>query len=258
MPVITNPTPERKRSNSEKGNSTWYRFVTELHARGETARKYSDPRSMAAMKGTAADATSSDMEMLEVVTTDDVKSAAEDESIIVETDLGKVGWQPGKAVLQTRAIDPLLPALIDFAFYEAELRRLEAAILPHQATADADVALSYNIAESDRSQWNRLYRTMEELYRLRLQFARLEPHLFSVDRSQPLAARRMFNRLLVKAKIEERLEALSDRLEVLEDLYEGAIDRITDYRNYRKGSLLEIGIIVLLAVEVILLLVHHG
>jgi uncharacterized Rmd1/YagE family protein len=63
--------------------------------------------------------------------------------------------------------------------------------------------------------------------------------------------------LKARADIEARLEALNDRLETIEDLYEGAIDRITDYRNYRKGSFLEIAIIVLLGLEVALLLLHR-
>jgi hypothetical protein len=226
----------------------------------EICRQFADPRTVVSVKdlGNQVAASTELMESLEILSTNDAKPVTDKQAVVVDTEFGKASWQPGRAVVPVKGVEPLLPALIDFAFYEAELRRLEQAILPHQATADADVSLAYNIRESDRSQWPRLYKTMEELYRLRLQFARLEPHLYSVDRTLPLPARRMFNRLLVKAKIESRLEALSDRLETIEDLYEGACDRITDYRNYRKGSLLEVGIIVLLAVEVVLLVMHHG
>jgi hypothetical protein len=49
------------------------------------------------------------------------------------------------------------------------------------------------------------------------------------------------------------MEAASNRLEAFEDLYEGATDRIADYRWYRSGEWLEVGIIFLLLVEIALL-----
>ena len=44
---------------------------------------------------------------------------------------------------------------------------------------------------------------------------------------------------------------MSNRLEACEDLYEGAVDRITDHRWYRKGMLVEIAIVILLFLEVL-------
>jgi hypothetical protein len=181
-----------------------------------------------------------------------------DDAITIETASGKLIWHREKIIFQgsESAFEPLRQAVVEFSACEAELRQLEAAIVPHEATADADVALAYEIRRSDRSQWPRLYRTMEQLARLRLRFAQLEPHLGLADPSLSPAGRKIFNRLLVKAKAEHRLEAISDRIEACEDLYEGAIDRITDQRNYNTGSLLEILIVVLLLMEVILLLAH--
>jgi hypothetical protein len=60
-------------------------------------------------------------------------------------------------------------------------------------------------------------------------------------------------RLLKKADVEARLAALNDRLEAKEDLYEGANDRVADYRWYRNGHLLEIAIVVLLLVEALVM-----
>lgn len=52
-----------------------------------------------------------------------------------------------------------------------------------------------------------------------------------------------------RSPIPERLEAAGDRLEALEDLYEGAVDRINDHRYWRDGHRLEVGIIVILLIE---------
>ncbi len=258
MAVATIPTSSSNEQIERPGRTMSIEFVAWKPTIADALRKFVDPRASLAVRheGTGA--------ALEIFTTGDAKAfrQASRGAVTVESELGKVTWQPGRAAILGSATDAetLLPAVIDFAFYEAELRKLEEAILPHQATADADVSLSYNICHADQPQWDRLYQTMEQLYRLRLAFARLEPHLASADLSLPIDARRVFNRLLVKTRIEARLEALNDRLEVLEDLYEGACDRITDYRNYRKGTLLEMGIVVLLLLEVVLLLVQavHG
>ena len=61
------------------------------------------------------------------------------------------------------------------------------------------------------------------------------------------------SRLRARADVADRLESFNDRLEACEELYEGAVDRITDYRWYEKGLLLEVAIVILLAIEAVLL-----
>ena len=113
--------------------------------------------------------------------------------------------------------------------------------------------LSFRIRFAGRHNWDRLGRTVESLARMRLTFARLEPQLYLPPRSLPPDARRLVSRLRARADAADRLEALSDRLEACEDLYEGAVDRITEFRLYEKGLLLEVAIVVLLAIEAVLL-----
>ena len=168
----------------------------------------------------------------------------------------RVQWRPGRAVVEGPAddVDKLVDALIEFAFLEMELRRVETALLPLETAAPADVPLAFRIRYSARPQWKRLLTTMEELAVLRLAFARLEPAFGGPPPALPLEGRRIFARLLAKGRIEERLEGLSDRLEACEDLYEGAVDRISDYLWYRKGLFLELGIVALLALELVVII----
>ncbi len=164
---------------------------------------------------------------------------------------GRLRWRPGRVVIEGSIADrdAVLAGLADFAFYEGELRRLEAVLPAHEATAAADAAIAFRIADGDRAQWSRLGHTMEQLAAHRLTFARLEPRLGRPSPSLPLAGRRTFARLCRRAAVEDRLAAVSDRLEACEDLYEGAVDRITDHGWWRKGHRLETVIVVLLAVE---------
>jgi hypothetical protein len=175
---------------------------------------------------------------------------------LVKLDPVILRWRPGRAVVECAGgagFESVLAAIASFAFYEGELRRLEQALLPYEAAAPADAALAYRIRQSGRAEWERFGETMEALARLRLTFARLEPLLASPPRTLDLDGRRAAAGLAARSGIGARLESFSNRLEACEDLYEGAVDRITDFRWYRKGEILETTIVVLLALEAVLI-----
>jgi hypothetical protein len=174
---------------------------------------------------------------------------------VIERDGYTVQWRPGRAVVQGRVDDPeaVLAALTDFAFYEGELRTLEQALEACAAGAPADVGRAYRIRFRDRKHWARFGERIELLAGVRLRYASLEPRLAKPARDLPVEARRVMARLLTRADVKARLEALTDRLEACEDLYEGANDRVTDHRWYLEGHALEIGIILLLVIEVFLM-----
>jgi len=46
----------------------------------------------------------------------------------------------------------------------------------------------------------------------------------------PPACRSVIRRLIARVTVEDRLEAVSARLEACEDLYEGAVDRIVEQK----------------------------
>jgi hypothetical protein len=172
---------------------------------------------------------------------------------------GTIRWRPSRAVVEYNAgSESLLAALTTFAFFEGELRRLEQDLLPYEASAPGDTALAYRIRSNGRAAFERLGRTMENLSILRLKFARLEPVLSTPPRSLDREGRRAAAGLAARSGVRARLESFSNRLEACEDLYEGAVDRITDFHWYRKGEFLETTIIVLLVVEVILMAFQHS
>jgi hypothetical protein len=169
---------------------------------------------------------------------------------------GRLHWRPGRALIEgyIKAPEELLPALAEFSFSEGQLRKLEGELRPFEASAPADTALAYHIRQGDKVQWSRLYRATEQLALLRLSAARMEPRAFCPPRDLPAASRRVVARLAARADIEDRLDALSARLEACEDLYEGAVDRITDHGWASKGNRLEIAIVALLILEAVLLI----
>jgi hypothetical protein len=183
--------------------------------------------------------------------------------VIVKLDGARVRWKPGRAVIngQPGAADALLLGLTHFAFLEGELRQAEQSVDAGEAEALGDVDRAYRIRSKDRGHWDRILKTCEDLARIRLGYARLEPQLHAVPRHLPLEARRLVSRLAARADVADRLDALNDRLEACEELYEGAVDRITDSRWYRRSFWLEVAILAVLALETVLLVadvLHRG
>lgn len=166
-----------------------------------------------------------------------------------------IQWRPGRAIVQGPAegLGEVVAALVDFAFYEGELRTLERAIDSREAGAYADAARAHRIRFSDRRHWQRIGETIEQLQTMRLEYASLQSALANAPRRFERDARTVMTRLLEQAEVETRIEAAGNRLEAFEDLYEGANDRVADFRWYLSGEWLEVGIIFLLLVEIALM-----
>jgi len=164
----------------------------------------------------------------------------------------KIQWRPGRLLVQgsPEAFEGILKAVVDFAFYEGELRAFELEINRREPQAQADVRLAHRIRFSDRKHWRRIGEMIEHFYLMRLSYARLEPQLTIASRTLPGDVRQVMSRLLDEAEVSDRLEAASNRLEACEDIYEGANDRIAEYRWYIEGHWLEIAIIAILMAEI--------
>lgn len=189
-------------------------------------------------------------------TCDATASPAQPLEVKVATSTGKLFWKPGRAVIEGSVPpdDGLLAALAQFAHDEWHLRQLETALQRIEQSAPADVPRAYLPKPSDRTAFARIIALSQELALLRLRAARLEPGAYLPPRDLALDNRRCIARLIARADMEDRLEALSARIEACEDLYEAAVDRMTE----QKGLRLERGIILLLSIETVLILIELG
>jgi alkanesulfonate monooxygenase SsuD/methylene tetrahydromethanopterin reductase-like flavin-dependent oxidoreductase (luciferase family) len=162
----------------------------------------------------------------------------------------KIAWRPGRAIVQGTPsdIDVSLQVLTRFAFCDEALRNLESALDNVTAQAMSDVARVYHVRHRDRRQRSQLIGLAEHFSRLRLDFVQLAP-LLAASYRLPLAERDLLARLLEKGNVPARLEAVSDRLEAYETLYQDAVDRIAQHHWAVEGHWLEIIIIVLLLLE---------
>ncbi|MDP9002218.1 MAG: hypothetical protein M3O46_19165 [Myxococcota bacterium] len=144
----------------------------------------------------------------------------------------------------------LLQAVTSFSFYEGRLRKLEADLDTVWPTAERDAILTRRLDARSLRRWAHVDGMTEDLVRRRLEFARLEPHLEKPSLALSLSAQRAIAELTVQADVEDRLIYVDDRLEVFEDLYERANERLCDYSYFRREHLVEIAIVVVLLLQV--------
>lgn len=169
----------------------------------------------------------------------------------------RVSWCCTEATLWADEPHAAVAVQIVTAFqeYYERVQALHQPLADLEQQARADVSLCYVIQSKDRKQWPRLRAVMHQLARIRLDIARLQGGLAASTRHTAPEAATLSRKLIKATRLKAQLSELSDRYETLEELYEGAVDRINDHTYWRDGHLLEIVIIVVLLAEVVLLLV---
>ena len=93
-------------------------------------------------------------------------------------------WRPGRAVLQCDAgqAESLVAAVVEFAHYERELRRVEDEIAEAWGELDEDRGLAFDVSSADLRRSEIVGRRMDRTLRRRMRLARIEPHLYLPDR----------------------------------------------------------------------------
>jgi hypothetical protein len=167
-------------------------------------------------------------------------------------------WRPGRAVLQCdpEQTESLLSALVEFAYYESELRRIESEIAAAWAELEQDKGLAFNVTRADLKRGEVVGGRMSRALERRIRMARIEPHLYEPDAGSPAASQKLGAELRDKARIESRLETVDAQIEVFEDIYEMGGQRMGEFRASQEEHVLEWIIIILLAGELLLLLIQ--
>lgn len=165
-------------------------------------------------------------------------------------------WRPGRAMLQcdSEQAESLLSAVVEFTYYDGELRRIEGEIAHAWAELEQDKALAFEVTPAGLERSEAVGARMNQVLQRRIRLARIEPHLDEPGASLPAASQKLGEELREKARIEARLQTVDAQLEVFEDVYEMSGQRMGEYRAARQEHTLEWVIIVLLAAEMLLML----
>ena len=229
-------------------------FVDEVPLGLKSLREYKQPRKIYAIE-TADSAAHPWFDVVFGEATHESSAA-----ISIKQDNISISWQRN----QVHVLCPLesrldvLTALADFGFYEGELHRLESDVEVQEPQAEKDVEFAHRIHHRNKEHWQRFGETIERFTRDRLIYARLCSQLAFPSPTLSPKSRQIVSKLLRESNMEDRIEMYSDRLEALEELYEGANDRVADYRWYRGGHLLEWTIVIILIFEAIAMSCEFG
>ena len=182
--------------------------------------------------------------------------AAETPPLLARADQIQVAWCPGRVTIMSPPAQAAaaLDAVVDFAYFEYQLRGLEQELAAAWPAVEMDSPLAYKISQVDASRDLVIGERMRQVLARRLRHARIEPHLSRPPvRFIPLLAELGIT-LREVARCEERAATADGQIEVQEYIYEMASQRLGEYRHARQSILLEAIIVGLLAAEVGLLL----
>lgn len=188
-----------------------------------------------------------------IAPTDELRAAS---PITIKVKNVEVQWRPGLAVIHAppERAEPMLEALVEFAYFEGELRRLEGEIVDFWPEVEGTHPLAYEVKKNDPELFETVGQRMGSALERRSRYARIEPHLCWPPAHLPEAAQELGELLRDEARVEDRLEVVDGQLEVHENVFELSSQRISDYRLSREGYILEMIIIIVLVAESLLIL----
>jgi hypothetical protein len=168
----------------------------------------------------------------------------------------RILWRPGRAMIQGARdrLDEYLPGLINFAFYEMELRKLERELREEWGAYEADLKLTHQVDGESLRQWPRVNEMTRIAGTRRMRLARLERRLEKPSIALHPAVQRLVSELIVQADTADRMKTVDERLEIMENIYESANDRLSEYSFFSRELRAEAWIIVILVFEAILII----
>lgn len=162
-------------------------------------------------------------------------------------------WRPevSLVVCNPERIRDILVGIAYFTFFVKEVARLEKELSSSWSQVRKDMRFIHQVDDSSFAEQSRVNDRSRWSYELRSDYSRIEPFVDSVPTYVPAASRRIIQELSTHTEILNRLKVLDHQLEVFEDTYELANDRILEYSYYRGEFKLEVIIIIVLVIELI-------
>ncbi|MCR9115688.1 MAG: hypothetical protein NXI22_01920 [bacterium] len=166
----------------------------------------------------------------------------------------QVFWSPKRiaVIAENDRLNMVRSAIVEVNHYVAELAAIEDdidAMWPHY---DADLAMAFEYNEQASYKRKELSQRFQQAYKLRARLARITPLVLSPHTYPPTLASQISERLRERMRVEDRVEFISDKIEVFEDMYEMCNQRSNDYLHAKSGNTLEWIIIVLLIFQLIM------
>lgn len=163
-------------------------------------------------------------------------------------------WGVGRAAVLAPAnrLPALEAVLAEVAHYEAELRETESRLGELWPELEADAGPAFDFDDKAARQHDRLAKRYGQLLGLRARLTRVLPYVLTPHVYPPTLASQVSERLRERLRQRHRVEMLQEQLEVFERVYDTLGQKANDYKTARKGHILEMVIIVMLAAQLVL------
>jgi hypothetical protein len=172
---------------------------------------------------------------------------------MVEVDLrdDRVFWKAGRAAFlgSPERADEALTPLIEFAFVEGQIRRLEAEVDAAWMMARGDIPLTHQVAPRDVARWPEINKRTCRVTLCRMDHCDLQRQLESPLAELSVTARQILVDLCGRARLADRLGAMEARIIAMMSLYGAANDRLSAYSYFRREWWLEVWIILVIIAE---------
>ncbi len=180
------------------------------------------------------------------------------EAITIRAGEVHVSWRPGRALIIAPAalVSAALEAVVDFSFFENELRLVEQGIAAAWPTVESDAPLTYRVSNADLARDQDIGQRAQQVLQWRMRHARIEPHLYAPPARFAKVPAQLGEALRESARCEDRAEIADGQIEVQEYIYEMASQRMGEFRHAQQGFIMEAIIVGLLVAEVVLMIVE--
>lgn len=166
----------------------------------------------------------------------------------------QIFWNQSRLAIHAPAerLETIRTALLEAAFYEAELGNLERTLGAAWPQLEADAPLAFEFEERAIKKRKVLQQRFQQVMLLRARLARIAPQIHCPHVHPPTLASQVGERFRERTRLVHRHEILAEQLEVFEKIYEACGQRASDYVQTRSSNTLEWVIIVLLVSQVLL------
>lgn len=169
----------------------------------------------------------------------------------------RVIWTPGRAGIMVSAdrLEAVRRAIIDFSFYDEEIRKIEAEVARMWPHLEADTPLAFQFEGQDLPKRKQLAERFQQVMDLRRRLVRIDPVVHPLTVHPGTLASQLNERLKERTQLSERMEFIDEQLELLEKVYAMCADRSSERAIAQYDARLSWMITILLAMETIALLV---
>ncbi|MHB2169578.1 hypothetical protein [Alsobacter sp. R-9] len=162
----------------------------------------------------------------------------------------RVIWTPTRvAVLGTaEQASDAVPAAVALAWLAQAVTRMEDEARAIWSRLEGDVPLTHAVGVADLGQQPHVDDMTRRGWRLRTAHVTLT-RLGERPGDLPPASLRLYRELMLQAGLSDRLASMEDTIECIQDLYESATDRLTEFSYFRREYRIEVLILLVLVTE---------